>query len=82
MKDYRIRIQDRASILDITLNKEQLAVLNQQVNDKIANGLHKFDALDYAYFILYLVNEDISNHISSFGATTEQTEKALRVFNS
>jgi len=50
MKDYRERIQNRANIVDVVLSSEQLAVLNQQVNDRVKNGLHEFDALDYAYF--------------------------------
>jgi len=50
MNDYRERIQNRANIVGVVLSSEQLAVLNQQVNDRVKNGLHEFDALDYACF--------------------------------
>lgn len=60
MADYRERIQDRASIIDIVLNSEQLAILNQKVNDRVDNGVHEHDALDYAYF--YIKNNYSSNN--------------------
>jgi len=59
MTDYRERIQDRANVVDVVLNNEQLAILNQQVNDSIKSGLHEFDALDYAYF--YIKNNYVPN---------------------
>ena len=59
MADYRERIQDRASIVNVILNNDQLTILNQQVNDRINSGLHEFDALDYAYF--YIKNNHVHN---------------------
>jgi len=59
MTDYRERLQDRASVVDVVLNNEQLAILNQQVNDRIKSGLHEFDALDYTYF--YIKNNYVPN---------------------
>ena len=52
MADYRDRIQDRANLYDVILTYEQLAFLNQKVNDDIARGVHESDALDYAYFYI------------------------------
>ena len=52
MTDYKQRIRDRADILSVELSTEQLYAINQKVNDKISNGLHEFDALDYAYFYI------------------------------
>ena len=33
-------------------HEEQLAFLNQKVNDDIQKGSYEFDALDYAYFYI------------------------------
>ena len=52
MLDYRDRIIDRAKICGVELTDEQLAFLNQKVNDDVKRGLHLFDALDYAYFYI------------------------------
>ena len=52
MKDYRARIKSRADILKFDLNYEQLAFLNQRVNDSIQSGTYELDALDYAYFYI------------------------------
>jgi hypothetical protein len=53
-KDYRERIKDRAEICEVELTYEQLAFLNQKVNDDINTGTCEYDALDYAY--MYIKN--------------------------
>jgi hypothetical protein len=60
MDDYRKRIQDRADVVNLVLSNEQLAVLNQRVNDSISMGSHESDALDYAYF--YIKNHYLPKH--------------------
>lgn len=52
MTDYRNRIEDRVKICGVELTYEQIAFLNQKVNDDINRGVHEFDALDYAYFYI------------------------------
>jgi len=52
MKDLRERIKDRSKICNVELTYEQLAFLNQKVNDDISRGVHEFDALDYAYMFI------------------------------
>ena len=52
MLDYRDRIIDRAKICSVELTNEQLAFLNQKVNDDVKRGVHLFDALDCAYFYI------------------------------
>lgn len=54
MEDFRERIIDRAKICDVTLTYEQVAFLNQNVNDDIKAGMHEYSALDYAY--MYMKN--------------------------
>jgi hypothetical protein len=62
MKDYRERIKDRARICEVELTYEQLAFLNQKVNDDINRGVHEFDALDYAY--MYIKNHYASENVA------------------
>jgi len=61
MNDYRERIKSRAKICDVELTYEQLAFLNQKVNDDIDRGVHEFDALDYAY--MYIKNQYSSDNV-------------------
>ena len=52
MKDYKSEIISRAKIVGIDLNLKQLDFLNELVNERIIDGVHVFDALDYAYFYI------------------------------
>lgn len=52
MNDYRNRILDRASILNLKISINELDNINRKVNDRVNYGLHINDALDYAYFYM------------------------------
>ncbi len=46
MSDFKIRIQNRASIIGLILSDAQLEFLNTIVVKSIQNGSSEFDALD------------------------------------
>jgi len=52
MKNYRLDILTRATMLGLTLDEDEVEILNARVNDNVRNGSHKSDALDMIYFHL------------------------------
>lgn len=52
MEDHKASISARAAILNVELTYKDLSYLNQYVNDRVSNGLHVSDALDYCYFYI------------------------------